>query len=226
MNDSDEQRRYYSRLFHEHGHSPRAVDQRDHETQNERFFRLVQAFRFEPAHFSVHEIGCGLGDFGEYLKEHFPQADYSGSDICQEFVDVCKRRFSTDRFYLRNIVDSGTDERYDFVTISGTFNTRLSADEASWSQFVRRMMRAMYSMCNYGIVVNFLTSYCDQHLMRGDLHYQDEKEILDFVISGMTRHIELDASGPLYEYTLRIYRPDYIRARYPEQQFSRYFRSD
>ena len=49
----------------------------------------------------VHEIGCGLGDFGEFLRRRFPAADYSGSEIMPEFLAVCRRRFPAADFQLR-----------------------------------------------------------------------------------------------------------------------------
>lgn len=220
----EQQREFYERLFQQHGHDPRSLDHRDKATQFERFSRLAQAFRREEGPFTVHEVGCGLGDFGAYLAERCPWAGYSGSDICGEFVTACQQRLPQGTFLLRDVVQTHGERQYDFLTLSGTFNMRLGASPDAWSTFVLALLDRMYALARKGIAVNFLTTYCDPEMMRDDLHYQDEKQILDHAVERLSRHYELDAGGPLYEYTLRLYRPEYVAALYPAPEFDRYFK--
>lgn len=224
MSIHDEQRRYFGELWKQHGEDPRAVGYRDAETQRERFERLALAFAHEAGPFSVHEIGCGLGDFGLYLRRTRPQVEYSGSEIHEPFLEVCRRRLPDCRFYDRDVARELPPERYDFVTQSGMFNARLDTPPEEWRRFVFGMLGAMYAMARKGIAFNFLTTYCDRELMREELHYQEPREISDFVVQHLSRHFEIDAAGPLYEYTVRVYRPEYVRGHYPGAPFSRYFK--
>lgn len=225
MSIRDDQRRHYADLWQRYGVDLRAVGWRqERELQEERFSRLSRAFVHEQESFSVHDIGAGLADFGRFLGKRFPLAEYSGSEVCDEFLEVCRRRFPRGRFELRDVSAELPRERYDFVTQSGLFNGRLGTPAERWQQFIFDMLHAMYTMARRGIAANFLTSYCDPERMHEELHYQHPEPIIDFVSRRLSRHWELDAGGPLYEYTLRVYRPEYVQQRYADPAFSRYFK--
>lgn len=224
MKIAERQRRFYEELYRRHGDSPAALSYRDRETQFERFARLARLFEGEQGAFSVHEVGCGLGHFGDYLTEHHPRAAYSGSDICPEFVARCAERHPASAFFLRDVARELPGERYDFVTQSGMFNPRLDSDPAEWREFVFGMLDAMYALTRKGIAANFLSSYHDAERAQDSLHYQEPAQVIDHVARRLSRHWEIDAAGPLYEFTLRVYRPDHVRARYGGDSFRRYFR--
>ena len=223
MSIADEQREFYEALFREHGNSPRALSYRDRETQYERFERLTRVFGDEQPPFRVHEIGCGLGHLGEFLESRFPGVEYSGSDISETFVEHCRRRFPGGNFQLRDVTSEPPRDRYDFILLSGAFNPRLGTPPAEWQRFVFSMLEAMYRMADKGLAANFLSTYHDPDRTREDLHYQDPQELTDFVVRTLSRHYALDAAGPLYEYSLVVYRPDYVESRHAGEAFRRYF---
>ena len=218
-----EQRAYYRSLLEAHGESPKSVGYNDTTTQNERFARLARVLEGQASPFTVHEVGCGLGHFGEYLQAHHPGAVYSGSDLVDEFVEACRRKFPGSTFELRDITADPPAGRYDFVTMSGTLNPRLATPAAEWRAHVLAVLEAMYGMARNGIAANFLTSYGHTDKMRPELHYQDPAEILDHVTRNLSRHVEIDAAGPLYEFTLRVHRPEHVRRLYRASEFDRYF---
>ncbi len=218
-----EQEAYYRALFRAHGDSPRSMGYNDTPTQHERFARLARLFDGEAAPFTVHEIGCGLGHFGEFLATQHPGASYSGSDIVDDFVATCRRKFPGGTFHVRDVTALLPDDRHDFVTMSGTLNPRLSVDEPAWRTHVASLLGAMYAMCRRGCAANFLTAYCDRSQMRPELHYEDPARLLELVTRTLSRHVEIDAGGPLYEFTVRVTRPEHVRQRYRGAEFDRYF---
>jgi SAM-dependent methyltransferase len=224
MTIADRQRRFYERLFARHGDSPRALSYRDRETQFERFERLGRLFGRESGRFTVHEVGCGLGHFGEFLAERFPAAVYSGSDISPQFVERCRARFPESDFRVRDPTTGPAEDRYDFVTTSGMFNPRRETPPDAWRGFIFAMLEAMYGMAGKGIGANFLTTYHDADRTDPDLHYQDPRELTDFAVERLSRHYAIDAAGPLYEYTLVVLRPEYVHRFYDEAAFAHYFR--
>jgi hypothetical protein len=224
MSIADKQREYYRRLFRQHGHDPQSLGHRDRATQYERFHRIAKCFEGVAGGFGVHEIGCGLGHFGEFLEQHHPRADYSGSDIIEEFVKRCEDRFPDSSFFLRDISREKPGDRYDFVTLCGTFNNRLGRTDEECQEFAFSMLRTMYHMSSKGIAADFLSRYHDLEHARDDLYYQDEKPLMDFIVAELSRYFEVDLGGPLYECTVRIYRPEYLRSRYADGAFDRYFR--
>jgi hypothetical protein len=71
----------YGGKFEAYGDDPKSFLHNDQESQYERFAMLGRLFANETGPFTVHEIGCSLGHFGDYLKQHFPLAVFSGSVI-------------------------------------------------------------------------------------------------------------------------------------------------
>jgi len=225
MNLADEQRKLYGNLYRQFGDDPRALFHCSQESQRERFEILARCFEREPGPFTVHEIGCALGHFGDFLQERYPRAIFSGSEIYAPFVDHCRKRFPESKFFLRDITEELPPDRYDYVIVgAGTFNIPGGAPRDQWQSFVYSMLSATYAMAKKGTAATFLTGYSDPGYEQPDLFYQDEKQIFDFAMRSLSRHVEIDDFGPLYEYALRVYRPEYVRVLYPQRAFEKYFR--
>jgi hypothetical protein len=184
---------------------------------------MARLFAHERAPFTVHEIGCSTGHFGEFLRQHYPQARYSGTDIYAPFVEICRQKFPDGAFFVRDVIAELPTDRYDYVLCT-IFNVPGQTPRDEWQTFIWSMLRTMYSMATRGITTNCLTCYYDPGRNRPDLHYQDEKELMDFTVRHLSRHFVLDELGPLYEYAIHIYHPDYIHVRYPHPAFAKYFR--
>jgi hypothetical protein len=221
-----DQIRFYKGLLKVYGDDPKSLFHREKESQYERFNLLARCFEREAKSFTVHEIGCSLGHFGDYLNERYPLAVFSGSDIIPEFVDKCRKRFPNSEFFLRDITEHLPTDKYDYVIMgAGTFNINGSVAVSEWQEFVYCMMLSMFNMAKKGIATTFLTGYSDPGKARKDMFYQDEKAIIDFVKQKLSRHIEIFGAGPLYEYGIAIYRPEWIRSLYKHTAFDRYFKS-
>jgi hypothetical protein len=224
MNLADEQRRLYDELYQRHGDDAKALFHADQASQFERFEMLTRCFAHETGPFTVHEIGCALGHYGDFIKERFPEAVFSGCDIYEPFVEACRKRFPEWQFDTQDITERLPTERYDYVLLIGLFNIPGNAPRDQWQEFVYKLLRAMYAICRKGIGGTFLSTYYDPGKERPDLFYQDEGTLMDFTVRELSRHFELDEMGPLYEYALRVYRPEYVRALYPQNAFDKYFK--
>jgi hypothetical protein len=221
---TQEMLKLYGGNFEQMGNKEQALFHNDQESQYERFVMLVRLFERETEPFTVHEIGCSMGHFGDFLRERFPLASFSGSDIYPPFVTLCRERFPNNEFFVRDITKELPDERYDYVVTCGTFNIIGDCPTSEWQVAIYRMMTAMYALARRGVGLTFLTTYYDPGYNRADLFYQNEKLLMDFVVRNLSRHFELDEMGPLYEYGIRIYRPEHIHRLYPQRAFAKYFK--
>jgi hypothetical protein len=222
---NEDQRRLYEERYVRYGDDAQALLHAGQDSQFERFDQVSRCFSRETGTFSVHEIGCALGHFGGYLRERYPRAVFSGSDVSQTFVDACRARFPGGEFHVRDITSELPEDRYDYVVTAGTFDILGTTPHDEWQSFIYAMLAAMYAIARKGIGATFLTGYSDPGRERPDMFYQDEKTVLDWAKRNLSRHVEIDGSGPLYEYGLRVYRPEYVRALFPQSAFDRYFRN-
>lgn len=223
MNRSDAQQQFYTRLVDQYGDDARALGHADQVSQYERFELLAGVFAHETEPFTVHEIGCAMGHFGEFLRQRYPLARFSGSDVYPPFVDMCRTKFPGGQFFLRDITSEAVESRYDYV-VNCMFNCPGETPRPEWQSFVYGMLEAMYRLADRGVAATCLTTYFDPGRESPDLHYQDEKAMLDFAVRRLSRHVVLDMSAPLYEYAVRVYRPSYVRSRHPEPQLAKYFK--
>jgi SAM-dependent methyltransferase len=222
-----EQQVYFRAKHAQYGDDPRSVSWNDRESQFLRFRILSELFRYEQDEFTVHEVGCGLGHFGEFAAEEGLRCRYMGSDISPEFVAVCQAKFGRDRFVIQDIAASldtfdPAVKGCDFYVQSGAFNAIGGASLAEWELFVDTAVENMFAMCGKGIGFNMLSTYSDPEMRNPGLYYADPRAIYDRC-KRLSRFVTLISDGPLYEFTVLVYRKEYVKILYPSAEFGKYF---
>jgi SAM-dependent methyltransferase len=203
MNDFEPIKDHYRKLISEHDDPAQACSWQNADVARRNFAAVSQVFAHETAPFSVYEIGCGFGMLGEFLAAHFPLARYSGSDILPEMVERAKARNVNVDVEQRDVIANPPTQQYDYVVISGVFNLRMSNDDASWFEFVKRLSQAAFGIARKGYACNFLTSYVDWKRELG--YYQDPGAIFDFAQRELSRFSEIRHSYYPWEFTLFVY---------------------
>lgn len=225
-NITDKQKIFYLNNFKKYMDSPQSLGWNNKITQNLRFEIISRLFIYEkPGElFTIHEIGSGLAHFYEYMLERKVYSfEYSGSEIVKEFVDYCSNKYTSVNFFLRDLSSELPKERYDYLISSGTFNTILNTELDEWQSYIIKIIKNMFNLSKKGIAVNFLTSYSDNQ--DTSLYYSDPKKMYDFIQKDLSRFIIIDNSYPLYEYTMIIYKEDYIKTVFREAEHEKYFKT-
>lgn len=219
----DAQLEVYRDNFIKHGNSPLGVRWNNRQSQLLRFERLIKNLQFRSdKKKSIHDIGAGLCDMNEFLKEKKMNCEYSGTEIVQEMIDLVKQKKPGIKIYNRNILTETISETYDYVVLSGTFNMPGDVSEDDWKRFVFSIIEKMFSMCTNAISFNVLTTcktYTDPTLF-----YVAPGEILDHCLKHLSRFVIIDHSYALYEYTVTVYKKEYLKNTYDQQFFSKYFK--
>ncbi len=221
----ESQRRFYRAKFLQFGDDPRSLSWNDWDGQYLRFKRICDLFKYErDGRFTVHEIGCGLGHFKEYLDLAGYGPEYSGSDIVPDFIDHNKKKYPGNDFYLQSVCDEfeRIDDRVkgkDYYFLNGSFHTKEDNTVEGWEAFVLKGMGNMFRMARKGICVSFLTAYSG--FFRDRLYYADPGTILGYVIKNMSRFVTISHDIPLFEFFIFVYKEDFIKAQFPG--FDRYF---
>lgn len=219
------QQELYERKYHLFGDDPRSLSWNDQPSQFLRFQRLAELFTHEnEKNFSVHEIGCGLAHFKEFLTTIGHTGNYSGSDIIPAFIELSKKKFPTSHFILQSIADdyhsiNQAIKDKDYYCCSGTFYTKENNSLPEWEAFVWKSIQNMFMMAKKGIACNFLTAHAGFYDEK--LYYADPAKVTDWCLKNLSRFIRVLHDVPLYEFTIIIYKEDFIKKSFPDYQ--RYF---
>lgn len=207
-----ETRTYYERSLAAHGDSPQGVNWSSAESQALRFAVLAGIGDLNGCR--VHDVGCGLGHFADYLEDAGITCSYVGSDISPVMVQAAaeRPRGADRRFEAGNILLGGEPwMAADYLINSGIFTVRGATDEAKWRAFVFDMAARMFDLAEIGIAFNLMTScvdYRDDHLF-----YCPPSEMLDFCLANLSRHVVIRHDYPLYEFTTYVYKSGKRKAR-------------
>jgi len=182
------------------GQTAMGVGWRTEDSQRLRFEKLLHVLDGagdEPI--EVNDLGCGYGALFEHLERGpCPVATYVGYDISEEMLQAARQRVPPTRGRL--VAGDRVTEPADYSFASGIFNVRLSADEASWSAYVRTTVRNLAEYSRRGFAFNLLTTYCDykeEHLFYGDPLWW-----FDWCKREVTPSVALLHDYPLFEWTI------------------------
>lgn len=213
--ESDEVRRaiggvrdLYTNNLAEHGVSSRSVGWPQADAQTLRFEKLAQVIDLTAPDVpvSVNDWGCGYGAMFAFLDAR-PGVElqrYVGYDVSSEMLDAAREHVPDPR--AQWVLGSDVDQVADYSFVSGTFNVRLQASDASWGEYVRAVLRRLHEHSRRGFAFNLLTSYVDWR--KDDLFYADPGEFFAFCKAELSRFVTLLHDYPLYEWTMLVIKED------------------
>ncbi len=201
MNEADKAEiasRYQERL-RQHGASSAALATGTPERQEIRFGVLAGVGNLDGAR--VLDLGCGLGDFYQFLLNRGIRPHYTGYDITPGFIGHAKTRFPEAHFDVRDVQVDGIPEKFDYVVSSQTFNNRLAHEDNQ--KLMQDILRISYEASEKGVAIDMFTSYVDFREDR--LFYYSPEEIFRFSKT-LTKRVLLRHDYPLFEFTVYLYR--------------------
>ena len=198
-------RRYYEAELGRFGDGARGVNWRDTASQYLRFEQLATIGDLGGCR--VHDLGCGLAHFYDYLSQQAIECDYVGTDISPKMIATARARVG-DGASL-HVADVLTDQeetwmRADYVVNSGVFTVKGDTDAEGWWGFVEAMIRRMFDLCDIGIGFNLMTSYVDYR--DAHLFYKSPESVFEFCVSELSPRVAIRHDYPLYEYMTFVYR--------------------
>jgi len=201
----------YSQALREFSDDPRAVGYNGPQSQDLMFSRFLQLFKFERDQIRVHEVGCGLCHFKEYLKNR-RRVLYSGNDTLRDMVVFSRQKHPETAIYHGRLRDNLQFLYTDYVVAITTFNE-------SPKEELLDELQVMYAAAKKGIAFDCFSSYVD--FIDKKITYIDPAEMLSFCLQTLSRHVFLDHSLPNYRYVVFVYKPAFIDSIYPNK--SQYF---
>lgn len=151
---------------------------------------------------SVLDLGCGFGDFYDYLERRGLECRYTGYDINPTLIEVARGKHPGARFEVRDVQSEEFPE-FDFIVSSSAFNLRLTSQDNY--AFIGDILKVCYEHSRRGAAIDLLSAYVDFESPEA-FHYSPERVFS--IAKKITKRVQLRHDYPLYEFCLYLY-PDF-----------------
>lgn len=188
---------FYSDLIEKYDLDVKSLNWGSRQSQEMRFDLFAQLDNLNQK--SILDIGCGLGDFYNWLESNTIQTDYKGIDITPKMIEKAKERFPDANFAVENILESNTNKKYDYVVASGIFYLV----EQEPFEFMKKMIQKMFAIAEKGIAFNSLSSWADQK--HENEFYANPSEVIDFCRT-LSRKVVLKHHYHPADFTVYLYK--------------------
>jgi len=217
------QEKYFRYLYTEFAGTPKAVSSESLEHKKLRFAQISRIFEGNDK-FSIHDIGMGLAAYLDYMNENFPDLnyEYSGTEILPEYVDNVMSRFPKNRFYLRDVAEIQPEEKYDYVVMSGVFHQRRETSIRDWEAFSQKLISNAFKMSKIAVGFNFISPFVDFY--QTEVYYCNLMKLIHFINDDLSRFFVINHNYALFEFTVFVYQESYIKSKYIQSEFQKYFK--
>lgn len=152
----------------------------------------------------VLDIGCGLGDFYNFLMNQNINVDYHGVDLVPELISAAKLKNPDCFFEVRDILEEKfAKNSFDYVVCSQVMNLKFSSEDNY--EYIKKMLPLMFEFASKGVVCDFLSKYVD--FKESHLNYYDPLIVFN-IAKSLTKCVDLIHSYPLFEFTVYLF-PDF-----------------
>lgn len=200
--------KHYESCLEKHGDTHLGVDWPKEEDVIKRYKVMMEliSLKNEVEEVTLLDFGCGTAHLLDYItKTSFTNVIYSGLDISEKFVTVCKGKYPETSFYCGDVLNPNFKlPVFDYIVMNGVFTEKreLIFDEM-WEYFAQ-MITKVYSLCNKGIAFNVMSKQVDWE--REDLFHVSLDKLASFLCLNVTRDFVIRNDYGLYEFTVYIYK--------------------
>ena len=155
IRDDRENVRLYTERVERYGADVKSVNWGSRESQRARFAVFADLLPLDGC--SVLDVGCGAGDFLQWLEQSGIDVRYTGLDITPAMIDVCGERFPSATFLAGSLTDPPADlaPAYDIVVASGIFTYRPTDP----LEYVFETVSRMFERSTVGAAFNALSAW-------------------------------------------------------------------
>ena len=196
MKDEETVGEFYNERFNQRGENIESIGWGSYESQQLRFKILTEIADLEDQ--SICDLGCGFGDLYQYLEQNYSKFSYCGIDLSDKLLSVGRKNYPDVTFERKNILKEDI-QGFDYVISSGALTYRIE----NHMEYVERMVKRMFEICQKGIAVNFLSTYVDYQL---DKNFHLAPETAFAMAQKLSRWATIRQDYSLFEFTLYIYK--------------------
>jgi len=187
---------YYTKRFGQFGGDVRTL-WNNQKSQEDRFHILAEVGALDGAR--VLDVGCGFGDFLDFLQAQTCGVQYTGIDAHPEILLEAKQRHAGHTFEQMDVLEFLPQTKFDFVFGSGIFGLKMVDQHG----YVKDLLSHMFWLSEKGLAVNFLSSYTTGKKDKDSYHVEPQ-EVLSLALS-ITPRVVLRHDYRDNDFTLYLY---------------------
>ncbi len=212
----------YSELLTKYAGTAMATSSESNEHKILRFSCIDETLKNDN-NFTIHDIGCGLAQFYDFLKNKYPQKiiSYAGTEIVPEYIEFCRAKYPNQKFYLRNVAKEKPQENYDYTVMSGVFHQIRDTKRKDWELFMQNLIKNAFASTQKALIFNVISPFVDFY--QTNVYYCNLAKLLNFINDDLSRFWNIKQNYPLFEMTISVYNTKYIQSQYKQEEFVKYF---
>jgi SAM-dependent methyltransferase len=198
---------HYEQCLEKYGDSHRGVDWPNATDAEKRYQVMLGLIKPHAKTVKLLDFGCGAGHLYDFIqKQGLTSIEYTGLDLSQKFIDLCRMKFSDQRWIQADVMngDPITMNSVDYVIMNGVFTEKRSLDFDSMWQYTRGLISKVWSISDHGIAFNVMSKQVDWE--RDDLFHLPLDMLAGFLTKHVSRHFIIRNDYGLYEYTTYVYK--------------------
>ena len=192
-------KKFFNELTEKHGYNPKSLAYGSEKSQKIKFGIATEVGIGDNC--SVLDIGCGFGDYFNYLKQRgIKNVKYCGVDISNKIVEVAKKKNSLANVIEGNVLDLPDDEKYDYV-ISLGFNCVKT--DSNWETLIE-VLEKMWRLCKKGIVYNGVSTFSE--ISSEKTYFVSPIKVIDYIMNNLTYKVVLRHDYMQHDFTIFVYK--------------------
>jgi SAM-dependent methyltransferase len=200
---------HYEACLEKHGDNHLGVDWPRKEDVIKRHRIMLELVREREERISLLDFGCGAAHLYDYILEQgLAKIDYSGLDISEKFIAVCKTKHPNAVFFCGDILANDMVlPSVDYIVMNGVFTEKQSMTHEEMTTYYQEMLKKVFPLAKKGLAFNVMSKQVDWE--RNDLFHLPLDEAASFIIKYFGRHFVVRNDYGLYEYTVYLYREEF-----------------
>jgi SAM-dependent methyltransferase len=200
--------KHYETCLEKHGDNHLGVDWPKEEDVYKRYQIMLDVIVSEKddTKVSLLDFGCGTAHLLQYIyDQQINGVEYSGLDVSDKFVAMCRKKFPNTSFYNFDILDPGVKmPKFDYIIMNGVFTEKRELKfEEMWDYFCKMLLQ-VFSFAKKGIAFNVMSKAVDWE--REDLFHVSADLLINFLTKNLTREFIIRNDYGLFEFTTYVYK--------------------
>jgi len=169
--------------------------------QNKRFNNIFKIINLKDCK-TILDVGCGFGDLFKFIIKKKIKLKYSGIDINNNFIKICKKNFPSKncKFYNKSIFNH--NQSFDLTTSFGLLNYKKCT-----RSYIKKFVKKCFNKSNKSALIDFISD--DQQINRDKFIIYHKPEIILKEIRKVTNNYALLSDYeniPQKEFTIILYK--------------------